>query len=163
MLYRPFRDAGQTEPYFQALMAASNDRDTIARAAMALAFATSSGPGSPPGPISTIPRTTTRPPRDVPLYRQASLIRTTSAISALADPGGPVLGSRRHSWNGSFANTAISPGSPWAKPEVQARAAGLTLGKVAEEKLNALRTVGVGMVAPEIEGTDVDGAPLRLE
>jgi len=58
----------------------------------------------------------------------------------------------------------VSRAAPWSTPEVQAkaRAEGLTFGKLAAEKLEARRALAVRKVAPEIEGTDVDGAPLRL-
>jgi thiol-disulfide isomerase/thioredoxin len=61
---------------------------------------------------------------------------------------------------GEWGNVPVAP--PWAAPKVKEMNAGRTLGKIAGDKPEALRSVGVGMVAPEIEGSDVDGTPLRL-
>lgn len=162
MLYRPFRDAGQTEPYFQALMAASNDRDTIARAAMALASCHEIRARIAARPYFDHPEDDNPDHRVMSLYIVEHLDPDYVRYFRTADPA--ALSRDRAALLErvvrEYGDIPLAP--PWAKPEVQARAAGLTLGKVAEEKLNALRTVGVGMVAPEIEGTDVDGAPLRL-
>jgi thiol-disulfide isomerase/thioredoxin len=51
------------------------------------------------------------------------------------------------------------PRSPrWAK----VKADGETLGAVARRRLEAMRRLAVGNVAPEIDGEDIDGKPMRL-
>ena len=163
MLHRPLLDAGQTEPYFQALLAASTDRDTIARAAVALARCHETRMGIAARPYFDHPE-------DNPKY-----LKTTLYLDDRLDPAyvryfrttDPAALSREREAllervAREFGDVPQVPA--WAEPEVRAKAKaeGMTLGKLAGDKLHALRTVGVGMVAPEIEGTDVDGAPLRL-
>ncbi len=50
----------------------------------------------------------------------------------------------------------------WAEPKVKARVEGRTLADVARPKLDALRSLGVGKVAPDIQGKDIDGKPMVL-
>ncbi|WP_406694252.1 TlpA disulfide reductase family protein [Singulisphaera sp. Ch08] len=161
MLRSPFFDAGQTELYFQALLTASNDRETLARAAMALASCHESRS-----------KIAARPYFDHP-EDDAKYQASTRYLTERLDPdyiryfrsADPVALSRER--EALLERVARDYGDipqvpSWSTPELQKRGEGRTLGKLAGDKLNALRTISVGMLAPEIEGTDVDGGPLRL-
>ncbi len=50
----------------------------------------------------------------------------------------------------------------WVEPSVKARLGGRTLADLARPKLDALRSLGVGKVAPDIQGEDIDGKPMKL-
>jgi thiol-disulfide isomerase/thioredoxin len=161
MLRGQFFDAGQTEPYFQALLAASGDRDTLARAAMALAKCHEMRSTIAARPYFDHPEDDRKHPATTQ-YLHGRLepnfvryFRTTDPVALTREREALLERVVR-----DYGDVPLLP--RWTRPEAQAKAAGRTLGKLAEEKLTALRTVGVGMVAPEIEGVDVDGAPLRL-
>lgn len=160
MLGSPIRDALQLEPYFQALLAASTDRDTLARAAMALARC-----------HEVRSRIAARPYFDHP--EDSKYPETTKFLCERLDPDyvryfhtadSVVLSRERAALyervNRDYGDVPQIPA--WSTLELQKRGEGRTLGKLAGDKLAAIRAVGVGMTAPEIEGTDVDGMPLRL-
>ncbi len=139
MLSRPVLDACQTSPYFQALLAASRDRDTLARAAMAAVSCHEMRAGIAARPYFDHPEDD---PENLVVSRyivdrlDPDYVRyfRTADFEALAREREVLLERVIR----EFGDVPLV--SPWAKQETQAKgkAAGATLGKRAEDKLNAL-------------------------
>jgi peroxiredoxin len=145
------------EAYFRALLEKSHDRDLLGRACMALARC-----------HEMRLRLAVRPffdhPEDNPERASASAylqsrrdpewiryVRTTDPVALLAET--EALLKRVVDQFGDI------PRSPrWAKVKTD----GQTLGAAARRRLEAMQSIAVGKVAPEIEGEDVDGNPTKL-
>lgn len=154
-------DAGNTEPYFRALLARSTDRDTLARSCMALVKCNQSRAGIAARPyfdhlddhperLKTGLLLNQRLDPDYIRY-----VRTADPI-ALSAEDEKLL----EQIVDEFGDIPLLP--RWAPAEARARRAGRTLAESAQASLFARRNLGVGKVAPEIEGQDVDGKPMRL-
>jgi len=145
------------EAYFRALLAKSRDREVLGRACMALVTC-----------IQVRVRVAERPffdhPEDHPdrlaasafLHERldpdyTSYFRTTDAVALLAER--EALLERVIS---EFGDIPFVP--KWAKVKPDGR----TLADSASATLYAIRSLAVGKVAPEIEGQDIDGKPMKL-
>jgi thiol-disulfide isomerase/thioredoxin len=145
------------EPYFQALLATSRDRDLLGRACLALAHCQESRLRLAARPFFDHPED--HPERAAAeAYLQSrrdpewiEYVRTTDTGALLAETE-----SLLERVVNEFGDLPRSP--RWAN----VKADGQTLGEVARRRLEAMRSVGVGNVAPEIEGKDTDGKPMRL-
>jgi thiol-disulfide isomerase/thioredoxin len=153
--------SGNMEPYFQELLARCTDRDILARACLALVknnqFRASVAarpyfdhPEDHPESLTATLFLTERLDPDYILYfRTADVLALSAENEALLDR---VVN--------EFGDVPQAPS--WAVAEFKARFQGRTLGESAKVTLDALRSLAVGKVAPEIEGEDVDGKPMRL-
>jgi thiol-disulfide isomerase/thioredoxin len=160
-LSSPIFQSGSMEPYFRALLSRSKDREILARARMALVQNN-----------RLRARVAARPyfdhPEDHPEY-----LESTRFLNGRLDPGYIDYFRTADVLSLSAENQALLervvaefgdvPQAPsWARAEVKARMQGRTLGLSAQTTLDALRSLAVGKVAPEIEGQDVDGKPMKL-
>ncbi len=158
---RPTFLSGHMEPYFEALLAQSTDRDTVARARMALVDCN-----------ELRLRVAARPffdhADDHPAMAQRS-----QYINSRLDPAyiayfrtadAPALIAANEALlERVVAESGDIPLIPaWAKPEIQAKNAGRKLADLAQAKLFRLRSLSPGQIAPEIVGEDIDGRPMKL-
>jgi peroxiredoxin len=145
------------DAYYRALMAASRDREVLGRACMALVSCN-----------EIRIRIANRPwfdhPEDNPDRLAAtnyligrldlgyiSEIRTADQAALRAESAALL-----ERIIDEFGDIPLVP--KWAK----GRSDGRTLADSARPKLEAMRSLAVGQVAPEIEGRDIDGKPMKL-
>jgi thiol-disulfide isomerase/thioredoxin len=145
------------EPYFRALLRESRDRDALGRACMALVRCNQARA-----------RVAARPFFDH-LDDHPERASTTAFLNSRLDPGytGYIRSTDPAALSDEnealldrvikeFGDIPLSP--RWAKAKMEGR----TLAEAAKRSLDAIRSVAVGRVAPEIEGEDIDGRPMRL-
>ncbi len=158
LLARPTPIALGMEPYYRGLMAQSTDHEVQGRARMSLVRALESRSQIAALPFFEMPEE--RPERQVATaYLNSRLdpeyvryIKETDQV-AIADEIETVLETVAR----DFGDV------PLLSAEVQAKKQDKrSLADYAREKLNAIRTLNVGQVAPEIEGKGIDGQPLKL-
>jgi thiol-disulfide isomerase/thioredoxin len=145
------------EAYFRTLLEKSHDRDLLGRACMSLARCHEmrlrlavrpffDHPEDNPERASASAYLQSRRDREWIRYVRttdpaALLVETESLLKRVVDEFGDI------------------PRSPrWAK----VKADGQTLSEAARRRLDAMQSIAVGKVAPEIEGEDVDGKPMKL-
>jgi thiol-disulfide isomerase/thioredoxin len=145
------------EAYFRALLAKSRDHEVLGRACMALVRCNEAR-------VSVAGRPWFEHPEDHPdrvaatTYLVARLdpdyisyYGTTDRVALLAER--EALLARVIC---EFGDIPLVP--KWAKVKPDGR----TLSDYARPKLEAIRSLAVGKVAPEIEGQDIDGKPMKL-
>ncbi len=145
------------EAYFRALLANSRDRDLIARSCMALVRGNEAR-------LSIAARPYFDHPEDHPARAATSAflqdrrdpdfiryIRTADPVALSAET--EALLERVVN---EFGDVPLFPS--WAKMKSEGR----TLADSARRRLDALGSLAVGKVAPEIEGEDIGGKPMRL-
>jgi len=148
---------GSREAYFRALLAKSRDREVLGRACMALAYCNevrlyvAARPwfDHPEDFPDRVPATTYLIARLDPDY--IAYFRTADPVALLAE--------REALWErviNEFGDIPLLPKWSKAKPD------GRTLADYARPKLEAIRSLAVGKVAPDIHGEDVDRKPMRL-
>jgi thiol-disulfide isomerase/thioredoxin len=156
---------GVLEPYFRALLARSRDREVLGRACLALVQCNDRR-------VSIAARPYFDHPEDNPKYLASSAflnnrldpefigdIRTTDPLSTSAETEAFLTRIIDEFGDIPFLpRWATAPPPDKAKIMAQIR----TLADYARPKLEARRSRAVGMPAPEIEGQDIDGKPLRL-
>ncbi len=160
-LANPTFIAGNTEPYFRTLLARSTNRDTLARACLALVRC-----------HETRLRIAERPffdhPDDNPEMLERSLFLTSRLapdyLTYIRTTDVPAI---QEEISGLLERVVREDGAiplipAWARPEIQAKNAGRTLADSAKAQLYRIRNLSPGRVAPEIEGQDLDGEPMRL-
>ena len=147
------------EPYFQALLAKNRDREIRAYACWALARRSEAK-------LYHLDRIAA-PPSDRPETR-----KSVQFVNARQDPESlklidtidktdrAVISSETE----ALLERVISEFGDVTFPARwdKAKRRGETLADLARPKLNALRTVAVGKVAPDIQGEDIHGKPMRL-
>jgi peroxiredoxin len=145
------------ETYFRALLVRSRDRELLGRSCMALVRCHerrlqlfSRGMFDSPGEIADLAAASAymRSRLDPEFVRY---VRT--ADEAVLSEESEALLERVVN---EFADIPLAP--RWAETKAEGR----TLGEDARVKLEALRSLPVGKVAPEIEGEDIDGRPMKL-
>ena len=153
----PIAGSRLMEEYYRALLAKGGDRDVLGRACMALL-----------GCSDQRIRIATRPYfenlDDHPAYRKTTEFMTSRidpdfvTYIKTADPVALSLESERllDRVVNEFGDIPLSP--KWSEPDPKGR----TLADLAKPKLYALRGLAVGNVAPDIEGEDIDGKPMKL-
>ena len=158
---RPTFLAGNMEPYFEALLARSKNRDTLARACMGLVECNELRLRVAARPFfdhaDDHPEWEQRArflnsrldPAYIEYFRTADVSALTAANEALLER---VVN--------EFGDIPQIPA--WARPEVQAKNAGRKLADLASARLFRIRSLAPGQVAPEIVGEDIDGQPMKL-
>ena len=145
------------EPYFRALLAKSRDREVLGRVSYALVRLNEMR-------IRIAARPWFDHPEDHPRF-QASEQFLTSRLDPdyiswvrTADPDALSAENERllERIIGDFSDIPLTPIGAKAKP------GGRTLSDVARPKLEAIHSVAVGKVAPDIDGEDIDGKPMKL-
>jgi thiol-disulfide isomerase/thioredoxin len=145
------------DAYFRALLAKSRDREVLGRACMALVRCNEIR-------ISIAKRPWFDHPEDHP-----DLLAATKYIIGRLDPNyisdirtaDPVA--LRAESEALLERVINEFGDiPLAPKWVKVRPDGRTLADSARPKLEAMRSLAVGKVAPEIEGQDIDGKPMKL-
>jgi thiol-disulfide isomerase/thioredoxin len=149
--------APNIEPYFRALLAKSHDHDLLGRSCMALVDCN-----------NRRLRLASRPMFDslsdlaeraaASMFMRSRLdpeyiryVQTADDVALSAESEGLL-----ERVVNEFGDIPLSP--PWAKTKAE----GQTLGDAARLKLEALRALAIGKVAPEIDGEDIYGKPMRL-
>ncbi len=158
-LSAPISGAPGLEPYYRAVMAASRDREMVGRACMALIRCHEVRAGIAARPYFD-------QPEDDSQYAASTAVLNgrldPNFIRSIRETDPWALRDEREALLArvvaEFADLSYRPAWVPLKPGAKAR----TLGDVAGPKLDALRSLAVGKVAPEIAGTDVDGQPMKL-
>jgi thiol-disulfide isomerase/thioredoxin len=147
-------------PYFQALMAKSQDREVRAYACWALI-------GYNVAKIGYLERSAAAPPSDRPEDRD-----TRQFLKARQDPDFVRLAEAIKKADKAVISTETEAllerlisgygEVPFPARWDKAKRKGETLADQARLRLDALRSIAVGKVAPDIQGEDTNGKPMRL-
>ncbi len=145
------------EAYLRALLAKSRDRDVLGRACMALVRCNEMRVNVAGRPWFDHPED--HPDRlDASKYLLGRLDPDYLTYFRTADPAA-LLAEREAVLErviNEFGDVPLVPKWAKAKPD------GRTLADSARARLYAIKSLSVGKVAPEIEGEDIDGKPMKL-